>query len=83
MVGPEWLWHPLGQCAGTHAEVIRCKSYNFWSGVSGSFITSLPGWCVALALFLRHHNCHEHGCWRAAKNGRTHCKKHNHLEGAK
>lgn len=35
-IGPEWLWHPLGLCVGHHAEVVKCKSYNFHSGIEGN-----------------------------------------------
>lgn len=69
---PAWLWHPLGQCAGTFAEQTRCKSYNLWSGsVSDiSEITLLVSGLVALVTvvrmarktYQRHYECHEDGC---------------------
>jgi hypothetical protein len=78
---PVWLFHPLGECAGTHAEVVRCQSYNFWSGVSGSFLVSVPAWTLAVLLFLRHHNCMERGCWRLGRfvleGGVRSCEKHH------
>jgi hypothetical protein len=59
-VGPEWLWHPLGQCAGTHAEVERCKSYNFHSGITGSliYISLFISFIYTAYKFYRHVECH-------------------------
>jgi hypothetical protein len=77
-----WLWHPLGECAGTHAAVVRCQSYNFWSGISGSNIT-LPVAAGAYALAWWHqHNCHVQGCprlqWHAhPEHGHPVCKAHH------
>jgi hypothetical protein len=28
------ILHPLGVCAGTHAQVIACRGYNLWSGIA-------------------------------------------------
>ena len=65
------LFHPL------HGD-----GYQFWSGIAGSFLTSLPGWGVALAIFYRHHNCGQKRCWRLGhahpEHGRPVCKKHYH-----
>lgn len=66
-----WLFHPL-----------HGNGYQFWSGIAGSFLTSLPGWLVALALFLRHRNCHVHRCWRLSwhphpEHGHPVCKRHH------
>lgn len=36
--------------------------YQFWSGIAGSFLTSIPGWLVAFFLFIRARNCHVKGC---------------------
>lgn len=70
---PEVLRYPLGQCAGTHAEIVRCHSYNFVSGI-GSDISEValitgPLATIALVLWRKHvkrtecHevDCHEHG----------------------
>lgn len=79
-VGPEWLYHPLGQCAGTHAEIIRCKSYNFHSGIFGNWaiVTTL---LAGLAGFWVKHNCHEHRClrlsWHPDAEGHPVCKRHH------
>lgn len=69
-----WLhafWHPL------HGD-----GYQFWSGIAGSFLTSLPGWAVALALFLRQRNCHVYRCWRLSwhphpDHGHPVCRHHH------
>lgn len=44
MLTNEWAWHPLGQCtpASTnpviaHHEIVRCKSYNWYSGFGANF----------------------------------------------
>lgn len=48
--------------------------YWFWSGIgSGS-----PIFIVAIG-WLRHHNCHEHRCWRPGHpdaDGKPVCRKH-------
>lgn len=49
-----YFWHPLRLGDG----------YNAWSGVLGSFLFSLPGFAVAIAVWWRTHNCHVQGCWR-------------------
>lgn len=61
-----WLWHPLGQCVhATQAELIRCRSYNFWSGIGSDF-----GEILLLGIFItmyRHFVCHvnaPHYCFR-------------------
>ena len=82
MIGPEWLYHPLGVCPLVpHAQRIACQSYNFWSGVAGSFLISLPSWLVALGLFFRHRNCHHKRCWSIhthnhPEHGWPACKQH-------
>jgi hypothetical protein len=57
---PVWLWHPLGQCAGTHAEMIRCKSYNFWSGTASDAgeITLVTGLLAAAIGWYVRRECH-------------------------
>lgn len=73
-----WIFHPL------HGE-----GYQFWSGIAGSFLTSLPGWFVAIIVSARHKNCHHKRCWRLGHNhpkfGWPACKDHwnekpEHLE---
>ena len=85
---PDWLWHPLGTATckidykGARDAVRGCKGYNFWSGIAGSFIISLPGWVVAAILFFRRHECHVHTCHRPAwhphpGHGHPVCKRHH------
>lgn len=65
---PHWLWHPLGQCAGTHAELIRCRSYNFWSG-SASDISEITLIGIAVGVY-KQHTCRAHWwcpCWATHK----------------
>jgi len=38
--------------------------YLAWSGAGGLIL----GWLAAAALFLRHTNCHHHGCWRPGRH---------------
>ncbi len=72
-----YFWHPLTNGPG----------YNLWSGILGSFLTSLPGWFLGIGLFLYHRNCHVHGCKRLAwhphpDHGHPVCKKHHpHSDG--
>lgn len=66
-----FFWHPL------HGD-----GYQFWSGIAGSFLTSLPSWLIAALLFLRHRNCHVRGCWRISwhthpDHGHLVCKRHH------
>ena len=79
-----WLWHPLGYCPYPHraAAYVQCRSYGFWSGAAGSFLTSLPGWFVALGVYLRAHNCHQPRCPRLSwhphpEHGHPVCKHHH------
>lgn len=85
MIGPEWVWHPLGACpASPHAAWVACRSYNLWSGIAGSFLTSVPGWGLAAGLFARHHNCREKRCWRLGHRHPEHglpvCRRHYHAD---
>ncbi len=59
-IGPAWLWHPLGQCAGNTHEVLRCKSYNLWSGIISdvSEITLLGVFLGAAWRVRKHFECH-------------------------
>jgi hypothetical protein len=70
---PTWLWHPFGQCGGTHSEVVRCHSYNFWSGI-GSDISEITlvsivvgGIIHAIRTYRKHTECHEERCSRHGK----------------
>jgi len=84
---PDWFWHPLATavCRESYktADSIRgCKGYNFWSGIAGSFIVSLPGWAVAGILFFRRHECHVQHCYKPAwhphpEHGHPVCKRHH------
>jgi hypothetical protein len=57
-IGPEWLYHPLGVCVGSHATVIKCKSYNFHSGIEGNIgELALIGSIFAV---YKQHNCKAH-----------------------
>jgi hypothetical protein len=38
---PAYIYHPEGYCAGTRVQVQDCLGYNFWSGIAGSFVTSV------------------------------------------
>lgn len=58
MLHAAWfVWHPL------HGD-----GYQLWSGILGSFLTSVPGWLVAFWLFLRTHNCAAPWCLRLGKH---------------
>ena len=64
-----YFFHPL------HGD-----GYQFWSGIAGSFLTSLPGWAIAICLYLRHHNCTQKGCLRLGhpdpEHGHPVCRTH-------
>jgi hypothetical protein len=68
VLGPEWLYHPLGNCTGTPAERTRCLSYNFWSGIGSdlAYITTIGGALLvgwrAYKRWRKVHECHEEGC---------------------
>jgi NADH:ubiquinone oxidoreductase subunit 5 (subunit L)/multisubunit Na+/H+ antiporter MnhA subunit len=75
-LAPGYVWHPLDT---THHHG---AGYDFWSGVAGSFLTSLPGWIAALVVYLHARNCHADGCWRIAwhphgLHGHPVCKVHH------
>ncbi len=68
VLGPDWLYHPLGNCTGDRAEQTRCLSYNFWSGIGSdlAYITTIGsavfvGW-RAYKHWRKLHECHEEGC---------------------
>lgn len=78
-----------GVFSGYFFHPLYGDGYQFWSGIAGSFLTSLPGWLVAGAMFLRHKNCHVKGCYRPGHiDPAVHapaCKKHHslgHLHGS-
>jgi hypothetical protein len=68
VLGPVWLYHPLGNCTGTHAERTRCLSYNFWSGIGSdlAYLTTIAGAVFVGWRSYMHwrklHECHEEGC---------------------
>lgn len=76
----EILSHPLGVCVGTHAQVIACKGYNFWSGI-GSDLGEITLLAAVIGLY-KHINCEEPHCpWmghRHPDHGRPVCRKHYH-----
>lgn len=80
---PAWFWHPLGQCVGSHTEYIRCRSYNFWSGIGSDIgeITVATSVIAGIVTFWIKHNCHIHRCprlsWHPDKEGHPICKVHH------
>lgn len=79
MLGPEWLYHPLGVCQHG-ATYIACRGYNFWSGI-GSDIGEIT-LVVGLVAFYLKHTCHVSRCYRWAKHPvqgtpYTACGKHH------
>ena len=70
-----------GLFGGYFFHPLNGNGYQFWSGIAGSFLTSLPGWGVALYLFTRSHNCHVKGCWRFGHSDPEHgypaCRQHH------
>jgi hypothetical protein len=68
VLGPVWLYHPLGNCTGTPAERTRCLGYNFWSGIGSdlAYIATIGGAVLVGLRAYRHwrkaHECHEEGC---------------------
>lgn len=81
IISSHWFFHPLGTCPAGQAG-LGCKGYNFWSGIAGSFLISLPNWFIAGFLFFRHTNCHAPWCPNVGKyplEGTPFklCKKHH------
>lgn len=80
---PDWFWHPLGYCTGTHVAIRDCKGYNLWSG-TGSDVSELQtpfALTVVVLGFWRVHNCHVKRCWRLRwhvhpEHGHPVCQKH-------
>ena len=75
-----WWWQPflahLSQETGTSNAASR--AYDFWSGFGSDLgEIAIVGGLVTL---VRHHNCHERGCWRLGKHttpeGFKLCKQH-------
>jgi len=68
VLGPVWLYHPLGNCTGTPAERTRCLSYNFWSGIGSdlAYIATIGGAVLVGWRSYMHwrklHECQEEGC---------------------
>lgn len=83
MLGDGYLLHPLGVCVGHAHEYMRCRGYNFWSGVGSDIgeLTLATGVFSGILLFVKHHNCHEHRCWRLSwhvdANDHPVCKVHS------
>lgn len=66
-----YFWHPL------HGD-----GYQLWSGIAGSFLTSVPGWVAVIYIYVRSHNCHVKGCWRLnwhehPDHGHPVCRRHH------
>jgi hypothetical protein len=63
---PSWFFHPLGVCSGSGSELVRCKSYGFWSGIGSDIgeATIVTGLVTIVLGFWHHHNCQVHGCLR-------------------
>lgn len=79
-IGPDWLWHPLGQCTAASSnrlvaahEITRCKSYNFVSGLGSDLseisliFTGIAALLAIWRVYKRHTECHV-----------ATCKKHGH-----
>jgi hypothetical protein len=66
-----WFFHPMRNGDG----------YNFWSGIAGSFLTAIPGWAVAVFIYIKAFNCRQPGCLRVgphhhAPSGTRWCGHH-------
>lgn len=79
-----WFFHPLDEGTGSTCSAINHTGcgYAGWSGILGSFLTSVPGWIVAIVVFLYARNCHVRGCWRLQwhehpDHGHPVCRKHH------
>lgn len=69
-VVPDFLYHPIGYCVGNAVQVRDCRGYGFWSGVAGSFLTSLltgSGLWTGLFLWWWHSRCDTPGCLRKGR----------------
>lgn len=92
-VGPDWFYHPLGQCAPASAnahiaahEIARCRSYNWYSGFAANFgelviLTGLSGFAWRVH---KHLECHVElpkNCHRlgrpVAGTGHRACRRHH------
>ena len=73
-----WLVHPLGSCSGNAYTVVRCKGYNFWSGI-GSDLGEVTLITAVLAAYW-HHTCQVGRCWRLGRFAHGHLKlcAHHH-----
>lgn len=64
---PDFIYHPIGYCSGPAIQVRDCRGYGFWSGIAGSFLTSLltgSGMWTAAFMFWWHTRCDTPGCLR-------------------
>ena len=73
-----WIVHPLGYCTGNVHLVVRCKGYNFWSGI-GSDLGEVTLLTAVIATYW-HHTCHVSRCWRLGRFAHGHLKlcAHHH-----
>lgn len=81
---PTWFLHPLGICSGPSSQVVRCKSYAFWSGIGSDIgeASIVTGLLTIVLGFWHHHNCHVHGCLRLSfrphpVHGYPVCRQHH------
>jgi len=74
------LWHLLVHATGCDygAPYGRWVPYDFWSGVSGSFLVGVTVWALG---FYWHNQCGVHGCYwyarRTTAAGERACWKHH------
>ena len=71
--------HWLSTAINTYlAHPLKANGYQFWSGL-GSDLSEITLIGIALE-WLKHHNCHEKGCWRLGHvspvHGQPVCWKH-------
>lgn len=73
MLGPDWLYHPLGVCAqNPHAQYVACRGYNFWSGIGSDFgeitllATAIAALLVVWRFYINHLTCHVTTCKKPA-----------------
>lgn len=69
-VVPAFVYHPIGYCVGPPAQVRACRGYGFWSGIAGSFLTSLltgSGMWTGMFMWWWHSRCDTPRCLRKGK----------------
>lgn len=70
-VVPDFIYHPIGYCVGPPVQVRSCRGYGFWSGIAGSFLTSLltgSGMWTGAFMWWLHTRCDTPGCLRRGKH---------------